>query len=141
LKDDDTIIVDTPQRLRALADPLRQRLLAAFSPHPMTVKAVAGQLGEPVTKLYRHIGLLVDAGFLRVVAEQRRRGAIERTFVSAAQRRYGVEPVSGIGATQDALARHAGRRAEGTDLLGGGHGSAAPNAHSSPNDAGSAPSV
>jgi DNA-binding transcriptional ArsR family regulator len=79
-------LVDTPERLRALSDPLRQRLLAAFVQEPGTVKAVAARLGEPVTKLYRHVDLLLAAGFLRVAGEQRRRGVIERTFEAAADR-------------------------------------------------------
>jgi predicted ArsR family transcriptional regulator len=106
LRDDATILIDTPERLRALADPLRQRLLAAFASEPATVKAVAAQLGEPVTKLYRHVSLLVDAGFLYVVEEQRKRGAIERTF-GAAGHRFVVAPESAPGMDNGDLARAA----------------------------------
>ncbi|GAA2395513.1 helix-turn-helix domain-containing protein [Dactylosporangium salmoneum] len=43
------------------------------------------QLGEALpdvatTTLYRHVGLLVEAGILRVVQERRVRGSVERTY-------------------------------------------------------------
>jgi hypothetical protein len=86
VSEEQPFLVDTPERLKALADPLRQRLLTAFVQQPGTVKAVAARLGEPVTKLYRHVDQLVAAGFLRVAEEQRRRGVIERTFEATAFR-------------------------------------------------------
>ncbi|CAN7420240.1 helix-turn-helix domain-containing protein [Phenylobacterium sp. LjRoot219] len=90
---DGVFIVDTPERMKALADPLRQRLLAAFAQQPGTVKQVSTRLGEPITKLYRHVDQLVAAGFLRVTGEQRRRGAVERSF-EAVGSRYVVAPAA-----------------------------------------------
>lgn len=72
--------------VRLLADPLRLRLLLAFAAGDRTAKQVASELGEPVTKLYRHVDALHDAGLLEVVRERRKRGTIERTFRAIADR-------------------------------------------------------
>ncbi|MCW3847145.1 helix-turn-helix domain-containing protein [Sphingomonas sp. LB-2] len=85
---DDLFLIETPLQLKALSDPLRQRMLAAFA-EPRTVKAAAAHLGEPVTKLYRHVDQLEAAGLIACVAETRRRAVIERTF-QAAGRRFAV---------------------------------------------------
>lgn len=120
---DGAFLVDTPERMKALADPLRQRLLAAFVQQPGTVKQAAQRLGEPVTKLYRHVDQLVAAGFLRVAGEQRRRGAVERSFEAVASR-YVVTAPAGEDriARGDAMARDAleqvlagARKTEGPD--------------------------
>lgn len=94
MSQDGAFIVDTPERMKALADPLRQRLLAAFAEQPGTVKDVAARLGEPITKLYRHVDQLVAAGFLRVTGEQRRRGGVERSFEAVASRYVVAPPAS-----------------------------------------------
>lgn len=105
---DGVFIVDTPERMRALADPLRQRLLAAFAQEPGTVKQVSARLGEPITKLYRHVDQLVAAGFLRVTSEQRRRGAMERSFEAVASRYVVAPPIGEDGVAKgDAMVRDA----------------------------------
>ncbi len=88
---DDTFLIETPEQLRLVGDPLRQRLLTAFAQSPSTVKAVAAALGEPLTKLYHHVDQLEAAGLIRVVGEEKRRGTVQRTFTAAA-RRFVVGP-------------------------------------------------
>jgi hypothetical protein len=82
---DSTFLIDTPERLRAISEPLRQRLLHAFA-EPATVKDASVQLGEPVTKLYHHVDQLHTAGLIRLVSEARRRAVTERTFHAVARR-------------------------------------------------------
>jgi predicted transcriptional regulator len=79
-------VVENNAQLKVIADPQRQRILAAFARAPSTVKAVAAELGLAPTRLYRHVDMLVAAGFLKAVAEVQRRGAIERTFAATAKR-------------------------------------------------------
>ena len=74
------------QQVRLLSDPLKLRLLQAFAENAGTTKQVAAQLGESVTKLYRHVDALHDAGLLEIVSERQKRGAIERTFRAVAKR-------------------------------------------------------
>ncbi len=74
------------EQIRLLSDPLKLRLLQEFAQAPKTTKEVAGDLGESVTKLYRHVDALCDAGLIEIVGEQQKRGTVERTFRAVAQR-------------------------------------------------------
>lgn len=74
------------ETVRLLSDPLKLQLLQAFAEGPRTTKQVAAELGENVTKLYRHVDALHDSGLLEVVEERQKRGTIERTFQAVAQR-------------------------------------------------------
>ena len=73
-------------QVRLLSDPLKLRLLQAFAESAKTTKKVAAELGESVTKLYRHVDALHDSGLVEVVGERQKRGAIERTFRAVAHR-------------------------------------------------------
>jgi DNA-binding MarR family transcriptional regulator len=99
-----TFLIETPGQLRAIADPLRQRLLQAFA-EPKPIRRAAAELGESPTKLYRHVDQLLAAGLIRVAREERRRAVTERHFQTVAAR-FEVMP----GAIGDS-ARVADRRA------------------------------
>lgn len=101
---EETFVVETPAQLRALSDPLRQRLLEQFA-EGATVKQAAERLGEKLTKLYHHVDQLQSAGLIRVIREERKRATVERTFQTAA-RRFAVSPAAfaggpGEGATSE----------------------------------------
>lgn len=81
----ETFTVTSPEQLKAISDPLRQRLMGAFG-EPATIKAAAERLGVPLGRLYHHVDLLEAAGLIRVVSERKRRAAIERTFQATARR-------------------------------------------------------
>ncbi len=72
--------VDSLEQLRALAHPLRLRMLEVFAEGPRTTKQVAQQLGEPPTKLYHHANALERAGLLRLSKTRQNRGAIEKWY-------------------------------------------------------------
>ncbi|MBT8065677.1 MAG: helix-turn-helix domain-containing protein [Gammaproteobacteria bacterium] len=74
------------EQVRLLSDPLKLRILQAFAEGAKTTKQVAGELDESITKLYRHVDALQDAGLLIVASEQQKRGTIERTFRAVAER-------------------------------------------------------
>lgn len=80
---DDTFVIDKPEQLKALADPLRQRLLNAFCGNPATTKQVALQLGEKPTRLYHHVDLLHKAGLIELVETRPNRGTLEKYYVAA----------------------------------------------------------
>jgi DNA-binding transcriptional ArsR family regulator len=65
-----------------LLHPVRIRIVNAFAGgRSLTTAELGGQLPDvPKTTLYRHVGLLADAGLLEVTAEQRVHGAVERTY-------------------------------------------------------------
>ncbi|MFL6117934.1 MAG: helix-turn-helix domain-containing protein [Catenulispora sp.] len=75
--------VDT---IKALADPTRLAILRALSRDrvPKSAKELAEDLGEPQTKLYRHLKVLLEAG-LTEAAETRVVSGIVETKYRAAQ--------------------------------------------------------
>ena len=113
----DTFLVETPEQLKALAEPLRQSLLEQFCT-PATIKQAAGKLGVPVTRLYHHVDQLLAAGLIRVAREEKRRAVSER-FFQAVARRFAVSPAAfGGGSRIDERGRIA--RAYLEELLAGG---------------------
>jgi predicted ArsR family transcriptional regulator len=103
---------------RLLSDPLKLRLLQAFADSPKTTKQVAAELGESVTKLYRHVDALHDAGLLLVTAERRKRGTTERTFRAVAQRFEADHSLfSGEGGDEGAEAAREMLRISETEIL------------------------
>ena len=74
------------EQVRLLSDPFKLRLIQAFAEGAKTTKQVSTELGESVTKLYRHVDALHDAGLLDVVEQKQKRGTVERTFRAIAQR-------------------------------------------------------
>lgn len=70
-------------QLRALAHPLRLRMLELFAEGPRTTKQVALLLGEPPTKLYHHANALERAGLLRLSRTRQNRGAVEKWYEAA----------------------------------------------------------
>lgn len=87
--------VDDAATMKALADPLRLKIMrvlgrgAREQPRIMTVKQLAEELGEPTTKLYRHIKQLLAVGMIQV-AELRLVGGIVEQSYRVAQVSWGV---------------------------------------------------
>lgn len=68
--------------LELLVHPVRLRVVHALSGgRPLTTTQLAERIHD-VSKatLYRHVGLLAEAGILEVAEEQRVRGAVERSY-------------------------------------------------------------
>lgn len=82
--------IEDLERLRLLSDPLKLRLIQAFAEAEATIGEVAEALGEPLTKLYRHVDALLEAGLIEVTRTRRKRGTVERHFRAVA-RRYEVK--------------------------------------------------
>jgi predicted ArsR family transcriptional regulator len=74
------------EQVRLLSDPFKLQLLQAFAQGPKTTKQVATELNESVTKLYRHVDALHDAGLLLISEQKQKRGTVERTFQAVARR-------------------------------------------------------
>ena len=68
------------RQMRALAHPLRVRLLELFALRPLTTKQAALALGEPPTKLYHHVAALERAGMVRLRETRPNRGTTEKYF-------------------------------------------------------------
>jgi hypothetical protein len=88
-----------------LLHPVRLRIVKAFlGDRALTTGELAAELEDvPAGSLYRHVALLTKAGVLQVVAEQRVRGAVERTYTL---RLFAAQIVPGEAAAMSA-AEHA----------------------------------
>jgi DNA-binding transcriptional ArsR family regulator len=71
--------------LRALAHPLRLRILELFAEAPRTTKQVAKMLGEPPTRLYHHVAALERAGLLVLKETRPNRGVVEKWYEAVAR--------------------------------------------------------
>jgi len=87
-------------QLRALAHPLRLRMLELFAEGPRTTKQVAQLLGEPPTKLYHHANTLERVGLLRLSKTQQNRGVIEKWYEAASGTISGPPPSRSQGMEQ-----------------------------------------
>ncbi|MEM1175679.1 MAG: helix-turn-helix domain-containing protein [Pseudomonadota bacterium] len=83
---DDIKIIKDLDTVRLLADPFKLKLIQAFAEADRTAADVAGLLDEPLTKLYRHVDALLDAGIIKVTRETPKRGTVERQFRTTARR-------------------------------------------------------
>jgi DNA-binding transcriptional ArsR family regulator len=90
-------IVQDVETIKALSDPVRVAILRVLmddaheTPRVLAVKELAEELGEPQTKLYRHVKQLQERGLIRV-AETRMVSGIQEHRYQAAQRSLDMDP-------------------------------------------------
>lgn len=109
----DEILISDVEQLKAISDPLRLRLIEIASDdpgRPWTAKALAERLGTKQTKLYHHLGLLEERGFIRVAAtrmvsgiQEKRYQATARSFRVDRALLAGGDPVSAVSGAIDAM--------------------------------------
>jgi DNA-binding transcriptional ArsR family regulator len=87
----------TVAEMRALAHPLRLRVLEVFAEQPRTTKQVADLLGEPPTRLYHHVAALERAGLLRLTETRKNRGTTEKWYEAIARTMGSSAPVRSTG--------------------------------------------
>jgi DNA-binding transcriptional ArsR family regulator len=86
--------------LKALAAPTRLRIMYALevggnAARVMSVKELAEELGEPQTRLYRHIKVLESAGLIQVAATRMVSGILEQRY-RAVHRDLQLGPVAKV---------------------------------------------
>jgi DNA-binding transcriptional ArsR family regulator len=68
-------------RADLLLHPVRIRIAQAAAGRQLTMKELSDEITDvPTSSLYRHVGQLIDGGFLEVTDERQVRGTVERTF-------------------------------------------------------------
>jgi DNA-binding transcriptional ArsR family regulator len=77
---EDLRIVSSPRELRAMADPLRSTILELLLERAATVSELAVAVGRPRSTVAHHVGLLADAGMLKVVRTRKVRAIDERYY-------------------------------------------------------------
>jgi len=77
---DDLLDVGTPERLKALGNPLRSTIVDLVLERAMTVTEIAERVDRPRGTVAHHVDVLVDAGLIRVVRTRRVRAVDERFY-------------------------------------------------------------
>jgi DNA-binding transcriptional ArsR family regulator len=80
---EETLTLTGLDQVRALADPLRVRMLGAFT-EERTARQVAEILHEKPTRLYHHLKSLAAAGLIRKTRTRRNRGTLETYYRAVA---------------------------------------------------------
>ena len=76
----DEISADTPARLKALGDPLRQLILDLVLERSMTVTELAERVQRPRGSVAHHVDLLLEVGLLQVTRTRKVRAMDERFY-------------------------------------------------------------
>lgn len=82
----DIRVIRDPDSLRLIADPLRLRILELLRAGPKTVTELAEQLATNRTRLYYHVGLLEEHGFVTVDETRVVSGITEKRYRLTAYR-------------------------------------------------------
>jgi DNA-binding transcriptional ArsR family regulator len=77
------MVISDVEQLKAISDPFRLQLVEAMAEPPArtwTAKELAERLGTKQTKLYHHLNLLEERGFLRVAETRMVSGILEKRY-------------------------------------------------------------
>jgi DNA-binding transcriptional ArsR family regulator len=91
---EDVLKPTAPAQFRALAHPLRHRLLFALGQQPATISQLATALGAQKGNIAHHLKVLREAGMVWVAETRHVRGGTEQYYRRTAERLV-VEPDSG----------------------------------------------
>jgi len=75
-----TVEADTPEKLKAIAEPVRAQILDLVLERAATVTELAAALDRPKSSVAYHVDVLVDAGMLSVVRTRQVRAIEERFY-------------------------------------------------------------
>jgi DNA-binding transcriptional ArsR family regulator len=76
----ESLIISTPEQLKAISDPLRLSIIELIAKEALTVKQIAVRLNQPPTKLYYHVAELEEYGFVTLVDTRVKSGIIEKYY-------------------------------------------------------------
>ncbi len=85
---DDTIELTTAEQVRAISDHLRTTILSLLHERAATVTELASAVKRPKSTVAHHVGVLAQAGLLRVVRTRRVRAIEERYYGRTARMFY-----------------------------------------------------
>ena len=81
----DTFPIENLEQLRALADPLRMRILEQLVQRPMTMSQLGDAFGESTAKMHYHVRELEKFGFIKLVEKREQGGFIEKYYRAVAR--------------------------------------------------------
>src|ERR1043166_3085439 len=84
VRPEDFCMISDLETLKVVTDPLRLNIVNLLRGGPRTAKELATMLHLSQTKLYYHIGLLEQHGFIRVVGTRLVSGILEKQYQATA---------------------------------------------------------
>src|SRR5918997_5933312 len=81
--------IDDPRLVKALAHPIRMKILNILDERMATPKELAELLGLPLENVSYHVRTLKDFGFIKLERTRQVRGAVEHHYKIAARPRIG----------------------------------------------------
>src|SRR5919107_6456415 len=81
--------IDDPRLVKALAHPIRMKILNILDERTATPKELAETLGLPLENVSYHVRTLKDFGFIKLEKTRQVRGAVEHHYKIAARPRIG----------------------------------------------------
>ena len=77
---DERISADTPERMKALGNPLRNLIIDLVLEHAMSVSELSERTGKAKGTVAHHVDVLTAAGLLKVVRTRQVRAVVERYY-------------------------------------------------------------
>jgi len=77
--------LETIEQMRAIADPLRLRIVDALSQRAFTATGLGERLGLPANKAHYHVRELEKVGLVRIVETREKSGILEKYYRAVAQ--------------------------------------------------------
>ena len=85
---DDTMALTTPSQVRAIGNRLRTTILGLLHERAASVAEIAAAVGRPRSTVAYHVGVLSEAGLVRVIRSRKVRAVEERYFGRTARMFY-----------------------------------------------------
>jgi DNA-binding transcriptional ArsR family regulator len=79
------LTITKPAQLRAMGDPVRERILSIIQQQPRTAKQLAVQLGKSTGSIGHQLRVLERAGLAKIVARRTTRGIIANYYTRTAR--------------------------------------------------------
>lgn len=116
--------IDDPRYLKALAHPLRVRVLGMLDEHPASPKELAARLDASLGVVAYHVRTLRELGVIKLVGTRQRRGAVEHLYETMQHPRFSDEAWGGMKPAAKhrllaALLRQIGEYVNGSAATGG----------------------
>jgi DNA-binding transcriptional ArsR family regulator len=77
--------VTDPRVVKALAHPVRVRILSMLDESVLSPSEIAGQIDVPIGNVSYHTRQLLELGMIKLVRETKRRGAVEHHYTAEAR--------------------------------------------------------
>jgi DNA-binding transcriptional ArsR family regulator len=97
--DEPKVTIDDPRYVKALAHPLRIRVLAMLQERPASPVMLAHQLDASLGRVAHHVRVLHGLDMIELVQTRRRRGATEHIYRARELPRFSDEAWAGLGAS------------------------------------------